>query len=141
MRSVRLIDWLPVRSVGWPANRLAECERTEFVSFLSRECLYTQSLAGGVLGRSWSISIGIPMGFDLGISHRARPQSVWLPFGLMYMMIESDDVQTNREHELVCKPSRDFQNYLTEIQSKRFHKVIVFNTSYNTTLAYRLIMA
>ena len=38
-------------------------------------------------------------------------------FGLMYMMIESDDVQTNREHELVGKPSLDFQSYLTEIQS------------------------
>ena len=43
------------------------------------------------------------------------------PFGLMYMMIESDDVQTNREHELVGKPSRDFQNYLTEIQSNDEH--------------------
>ena len=52
------------------------------------------------------------MGFDLGISHRARPQSVWLPFGLMHMMIASDDVQTNRDLELVGKPSRDFQSYL-----------------------------
>ena len=54
----------------------------------------------------------IPIGFFVNIPLRARAQSVWLQFGLMYMIIESDDVQANREPELVGKPSRDFQDYL-----------------------------
>ena len=35
----------------------------------------------------------------MSILPRACAQSVWLQLGLMYMIIESDDVQTNRELE------------------------------------------
>ena len=54
------------------------------------------------------------MGFAMDIYPRVCFASVWLTIALMYMIIKSDEVQTNRVHGLVSKPSPEFQSYRTE---------------------------
>ena len=48
------------------------------------------------------------MGLAVGIPRHARLNVCGSQFGLMYMVIESDDVQNIREHVLVGKPSSEF---------------------------------
>ena len=48
------------------------------------------------------------MGFIVDIYLCARGASAWFTIGLTYMIIESDDVQTNSEHDPVFKPSCEF---------------------------------
>ena len=58
------------------------------------------------------------MGIIVDIYLRARGASAWFTIGLMYMIIESDDLQTNREHDPVFKPSCEFSKLF--INKQRF---------------------
>ena len=54
------------------------------------------------------IALSIAMGLSVGIPRHARLNVCGSQFGLMYMDIESDDVQNIRDHVLVGKPSPEF---------------------------------